>query len=257
MKPIVNQPKNIAVLGCTGSIGTQTLDIVDKHPELYRASVLAAGRRVDELIGLARHHRPDLAVIADESALPRLRDALEPLGIRTAAGASALAEAAEEPGVEMVVTATVGYSGLEPTIRAIRAGKDIALANKETLVVAGDYVRRLLEKSPSRVYPVDSEHSAVYQCLAGEQRDKVRRLIITASGGPFRTWSRERIAAATAKDALKHPNWDMGAKITIDSATMMNKAFEIIEARWLFDMEPERISAIVHPQSIIDRKSVV
>ena len=251
MKPIVNQPKNIAVLGCTGSIGTQTLDIVDKHPELYRASVLAAGRRVDELIGLARHHRPDLAVIADESALPRLRDALEPLGIRTAAGASALAEAAEEPGVEMVVTATVGYSGLEPTIRAIRAGKDIALANKETLVVAGDYVRRLLEKSPSRVYPVDSEHSAVYQCLAGEQRDKVRRLIITASGGPFRTWSRERIAAATAKDALKHPNWDMGAKITIDSATMMNKAFEIIEARWLFDMEPERISAIVHPQSII------
>ena len=251
MKPIVNQPKNIAVLGCTGSIGTQTLDIVDKHPELYRASVLAAGRRVDELIGLARHHRPDLAVIADESALPRLRDALEPLGIRTAAGASALAEAAEEPGVEMVVTATVGYSGLEPTIRDIRAGKDIALANKETLVVAGDYVRRLLEKSPSRVYPVDSEHSAVYQCLAGEQRDKVRRLIITASGGPFRTWSRERIAAATAKDALKHPNWDMGAKITIDSATMMNKAFEIIEARWLFDMEPERISAIVHPQSII------
>ena len=153
----MNQPKNIAVLGCTGSIGTQTLDIVDKHPELYRASVLAAGRRVDELIGLARHHRPDLAVIADESALPRLRDALEPLGIRTAAGASALAEAAEEPGVEMVVTATVGYSGLEPTIRAIRAGKDIALANKETLVVAGDYVRRLLEKSPSRVYPVDSE----------------------------------------------------------------------------------------------------
>ncbi len=172
MKPIVNQPKNIAVLGCTGSIGTQTLDIVDKHPELYRASVLAAGRRVDELIGLARHHRPDLAVIADESALPRLRDALEPLGIRTAAGASALAEAAEEPGVEMVVTATVGYSGLEPTIRAIRAGKDIALANKETLVVAGDYVRRLLEKSPSRVYPVDSEHSAVYQCLAGERRNK-------------------------------------------------------------------------------------
>ena len=218
---------------------------------MYRATVLVAGRRVEELIEQARKFRPALAVIADESAYGRLRDALEPLGIRTAAGAEAVADAVTLPEVDMVVTATVGYSGLEPTIRAIRAGKDIALANKETLVVAGDYVCRLLAESPSRVYPVDSEHSAVYQCLEGESRDKVRRLIITASGGPFRTWSREHIATATAADALKHPNWDMGAKITIDSATMMNKAFEIIEAHYLFGVAPDRIDAVVHPQSIV------
>ena len=247
----MNSPKNIAVLGCTGSIGTQTLDIIGRHPELYRATVLVAGKRVDDLIELARVHRPELAVIADESAYGKLKEALDPLGIKTAAGAEAVAHAAELPEVDMVVTATVGYSGLEPTIRAIRAGKDIALANKETLVVAGDVITRLLESSQSRVYPVDSEHSAIYQCLAGEDPHTVKRLVITASGGPFRTWSRDRIAAARAADALKHPNWDMGAKITIDSATMMNKAFEIIEARWLFGMEPERISAIVHPQSII------
>ena len=251
MTSTVNSPKNIAVLGCTGSIGTQTLDIIGRHPELYRATVLVAGKRVDDLIELARVHRPELAVIADESAYGKLKEALDPLGIKTAAGADAVAHAAEIPEVDMVVTATVGYSGLEPTIRAIRAGKDIALANKETLVVAGDVITRLLESSQSRVYPVDSEHSAIYQCLAGEDPHTVKRLVITASGGPFRTWSRERIAAARAADALKHPNWDMGAKITIDSATMMNKAFEIIEARWLFGMEPERISAIVHPQSII------
>lgn len=251
MTSTVNSPKNIAVLGCTGSIGTQTLDIIGRHPELYSATVLVAGRRVDDLIELARRHRPQLAVIADESAYGKLRDALAPLGIETAAGAEAVAHAAEMPEVDMVVTATVGYSGLEPTIRAIRAGKDIALANKETLVVAGDVITRLLQSSPSRVYPVDSEHSAIYQCLEGEDRAMVKRLVITASGGPFRTWTREHIAAARAADALKHPNWDMGAKITIDSATMMNKAFEIIEARWLFGMEPERITAIVHPQSII------
>lgn len=247
----MNSPKNIAVLGSTGSIGTQTLDIIGSHPELYRATVLVAGRRVDDLIAQARRFLPRLAVIADEAAYPRLREALSPLGIETAAGAAAVAAAMESDDVDMVVTATVGYSGLEPTISAIRAGKDIALANKETLVVAGDYICSLLKNSTSRVYPVDSEHSAVYQCLEGEDRDKVSRLIITASGGPFRTWERERIEHATAADALRHPNWDMGAKITIDSATMMNKAFELIEARWLFNMEPERITAIVHPQSII------
>jgi len=251
MEMTTTSPKNIAVLGSTGSIGTQTLDIIASHPELYRVDVLVAGHRVNDLIAQARQFRPNLAVIADENLWPQLRDALEPSGIRTAAGAEAVAAAAAADDVDMVVTATVGYSGLEPTIRAIRAGKDIALANKETLVVAGDFITRLLATSPSRVYPVDSEHSAIYQCLEGEDRTKVRRLIITASGGPFRTWPRERIATATATDALKHPNWAMGAKITIDSATMMNKAFEIIEARWLFGMEPERISAIVHPQSII------
>ena len=244
-------PKKIAVIGATGSIGTQTLDIIASHPELYHASVLSAGSRVDELIALARIHRPALAVIADESKYEALREALAPLGINVAAGEQALCDAVVRDDVDMVVTATVGYSGLAPTIAAIKAGKDIALANKETLVVAGSYITRLLENSTSKVYPVDSEHSAIYQCLAGEDPESVSRLIITASGGPFRTWSAEQISRAKSTDALRHPNWSMGAKITIDSATMMNKAFEIIEARWLFGIEPERIEAVVHPQSII------
>lgn len=247
----MENPKNIAVIGATGSIGTQTLDIIATHPERYRATVLAAGSRVAELIELARRHRPALAVIADESRHAELRAALEPLGIATAAGAAALCEAVCRDDVDMVVTATVGYSGLEPTVAAIKAGKDIALANKETLVVAGDYITSLLGRSKSRVYPVDSEHSAIYQCLVGENPSSVSRLIITASGGPFRTWTREQIASAKAADALRHPNWSMGAKITIDSATMMNKAFEIIEARWLFGIEAGRVEAIVHPQSIV------
>ena len=246
-----HQISRIAVLGATGSIGTQTLDIIARRPDRYRASVLAAGSRVDALIELCRRHRPALAVIADTSQYQRLKQELEPLGIATAAGPEALADAVERPDVDMVVTATVGYSGLVPTIRAINAGKDIALANKDTLVVAGEYITRLLRNSPSRIIPVDSEHSAIYQCLQGEDPDTVSRLIITASGGPFRTWSADRIATATAADALRHPNWSMGAKITIDSATMLNKAFEIIEARWLFDIDPQRITAVVHPQSVI------
>ena len=243
--------KGIAVLGATGSIGRQALDIIENHPDRYKAVVLAAGRRVDELIELARLHRPSLAVIADETLLPRLRDALAPLGIDTAAGAKALADCVDMPEVDMVLTATVGYSGLAPTVRAIKAGKDIALANKETLVVAGNLVNSLLRESGSRLFPVDSEHSAIAQCLQGEDPATVERLLITASGGPFRTWPSERIAAATAADALKHPNWSMGAKITIDSATMLNKAFEIIEAHHLFGVAPERIEAVVHPQSIV------
>lgn len=243
--------KRIAVLGSTGSIGTQTLDIISRYPTRYRATVLAAGTRVDELIAQARRHRPALAVIGHDHLLPRLRDALNPLGIETAAGAQALADATTRPDVDMVVTATVGYSGLLPTVAAIKAGKDIALANKETMVVAGAIVTELLKTSPSRIFPVDSEHSAIFQCLQGEDRSAVKRLIITASGGPFRTWGPNEIARATAADALRHPNWNMGAKITVDSATMLNKAFEIIEARWLFDIEPQRIEAIVHPQSII------
>lgn len=244
-------PRNIAVVGATGSIGTQTLDIIASHPELYKATVLSAGSRVDELIALSRIHRPALAVIADESKYEHLSEALTPLGIRVAAGESALCDAVVRDDVDMVVTATVGYSGLAPTIAAIKAGKDIALANKETLVVAGSYITRLLEDSPSRIYPVDSEHSAIYQCLAGEDPESISRLIITASGGPFRTWTPEQISRATSADALRHPNWSMGAKITIDSATMMNKAFEIIEARWLFGIPSERIEAVVHPQSIV------
>lgn len=248
---MVKTPKNIAVIGATGSIGTQTLEIIDLHPELYHATVIAAGRRVDDLIALARKHRPALAVIADVNKYSVLRDALEPLGIKTAAGEQALCDAVCREDVDMVVTATVGYSGLAPTIAAIKAGKDIALANKETLVVAGQYITDLLAKSTSRVFPVDSEHSAIYQCLDGEDRANVKKLIITASGGPFRKWTAERMAHAKAADALKHPNWSMGAKITIDSATMMNKAFEIIEAKWLFGFDGDQIEAVVHPQSIV------
>lgn len=243
--------KRIAVLGSTGSIGTQTLDIIRNNPERYRATVLVAGRRVDELVAQARELRPALAIIGDESLYARLREGLEPLGVACAAGPAAVADAVTRDDVDMVVTAMVGYAGLEPTLAAIRAGKDIALANKETMVVAGALITEMLRASRTRIFPVDSEHSAIAQCLAGEDPQSVRRLIITASGGPFRIWSAGAIERATAADALRHPNWSMGAKITIDSATMLNKAFEIIEARWLFDMAPDRISAVVHPQSVI------
>ena len=247
----ISMAKQIAVLGSTGSIGTQTLDIISRHPDRYRASVLVAGTQVDLLIEQAKKFRPDIAIIAKEELYSRLRNVLEPLGIATTSGTKAIAESVTLPQVDMVVTATVGYSGLEPTVAAIRAGKNIALANKETMVVAGSYITELLKQSTTKIYPVDSEHSAIYQCLQAEDPSTIKRLIITASGGPFRTWSAERIATARAADALKHPNWSMGSKITIDSATMLNKAFEIIEARWLFNIEPSRIDAIVHPQSII------
>ena len=242
---------NVAVLGATGSIGRQALDIIERSEGQYRASVLAAGSNVDALCELAAKHRPDLAIIADTDKYAHLRRCLQPLGISVAAGPEALEQAAASSLAEMVLTATVGYSGLAPTIAAIKSGKDIALANKETLVVAGELITDLLKSSKSKIYPVDSEHSAIYQCLQGEDPAAVRRLIITASGGPFRTWEPERIAKAKAADALKHPNWSMGAKITIDSATMLNKAFEIIEARWLFGVKPEQIVPVVHPQSIV------
>lgn len=247
----MKQRKRIAVLGATGSIGRQALDIISSHPEQYDATVLTAGRRVDDLIELSLLHRPRLAVIADDALLPILRSALEPMGIACAAGSEAIAECVEADDIDLVVTATVGYSGLEPTVRAIQAGKDVALANKETLVVAGDFVNSLLKDSSSRIYPIDSEHSAVAQCLMGEDISKVSRLLITASGGPFRTWKKDDIDKATAADALRHPNWSMGRKITIDSATMLNKAFEIIEAHHLFGIESDRIEAVVHPQSIV------
>jgi 1-deoxy-D-xylulose-5-phosphate reductoisomerase len=203
------------------------------------------------LIAQARQWHPEMVIIADESKYAQLKEALEPLGIATAAGQAAINDAMEADCFDTVVTATVGYSGLAPTMRAIKAGKDIALANKETLVVAGELVTEALKHSKTRVLPVDSEHSAIYQCLVGETLESVKRLIITASGGPFRTKSAEELKYVTRQDALKHPNWDMGAKITIDSATMLNKAFEIIEARWLFGVEREKITAVVHPQSII------
>lgn len=243
--------KNIAILGSTGSIGTQTLDVISQFPDKFKAQILAAGNNVDMLISQAIKHRPSLAIIANESKYTQLREALSPLGIETAAGAEAMASAMERDDFDTVVTATVGYSGLLPTIRAIKCGKQIALANKETLVVAGELITKLLENSTSKVIPVDSEHSAIYQCLQGENKNTVSKLIITASGGPFRTWTENEIQSVTAEQALHHPRWNMGAKITIDSATMLNKAFEIIEARWLFDIEPSRIEAVVHPQSIV------
>lgn len=243
--------KQIAVLGSTGSIGVQTLDIIAEYPHLFKATVLVAGRNVERLIQQAAKFHPSIAIIADESKYLTLKEALEPLGIATAAGAKAIEDVMESPLIDTVVTATVGYSGLAPTIRAIKANKNIALANKETLVVAGELITRLLKESTSEVRPVDSEHSALFQCLVGESPVAVRKLIITASGGPFRTKSVDELSSVTVKDALSHPNWDMGAKITIDSATMLNKAFEIIEARWLFDVPAERITAVVHPQSIV------
>ena len=243
--------KRIAVAGSTGSIGTQALDIIARRPDLFEARVLAARSQVDKLIAQALRFRPALAVIADESKYARLREALSPEGIATACGPTALAEACTRDDVDTVLTATVGYSGLEPTLRAIDAGKDIALANKETLVVAGELVMKRAAASATRIYPVDSEHSAIYQCLRGEQPENVERLIITASGGPFRSLSEHELEKVTVEQALRHPNWSMGAKITVDSATMLNKAFEIIEARWLFDIPADRITPVVHPQSIV------
>ncbi len=246
--------RRVAVLGSTGSIGRQTLDTVASYPELFVVSVLTAGSNMDMLSEQAAKFRPSRVVVAN----PQSRDAFEvfraemaSMGIKASCGDEAIADAMADDDTDVVVTATVGYSGLIPTIRAIRAGKTIALANKETLVVAGDIVSREKEIFGVDIIPVDSEHSAIYQCLHGEDRNTVERLWITASGGPFRCVEPSRLAGMKASDALRHPNWSMGAKITVDSATMVNKSFEIIEARWLFGIPGERISAVVHPQSIV------
>ncbi len=243
--------KKIALLGSTGSIGTQTLDIIAEYPDLFSVEVLIAGSNIDLLIQQALKFKPKYAIIANDSLYSQLSNALAPLGINVAAGKKAICEAMALDSIDVVVTAAVGYSGLEPTISAIKAGKRIALANKETLVVAGELVTSLLKDSASTIIPVDSEHSAIYQCLVGEDTKSIKKLIITASGGPFRNKTLTELKHVTVADALKHPNWSMGAKITIDSATMLNKAFEIIEARWLFGIEAEKIEAVVHPQSII------
>lgn len=243
--------KRIAILGSTGSIGIQTLDIISRNPALFEVSTLIGGSRLEPLVAQAKAYNPKRVIIADERQKGALTAALSGSGIEVAAGDAAIAESMLADDTDMVVTATVGYSGLLPTIKAIESGKDIALANKETLVVAGELVSEMLSKSHTRVIPVDSEHSAIYQCLVGEDSAKIKQLIITASGGPFRTLPKEALASVTAAQALKHPNWDMGAKITIDSATMLNKAFEIIEARWLFNVDGDKISAVVHPQSIV------
>ena len=247
----MNQRKKIALLGSTGSIGTQALDVVRQYPDRFEATVLIAGSNVDTLIEQARDFRPEHAIIADESKYSTLREALEPLGIATAAGHDAICDAMQLDCFSTLINATVGYSGLAPTLRAIECGKDIALANKETLVVAGEIVTEAVKRHSTRLLPIDSEHSAIYQCLTGEDPATIKRLIITASGGPFRCFTAEQMEHVTVADALKHPNWSMGAKITIDSATMLNKSLEIIEARWLFDVDGDRITPIVHPQSIV------
>ena len=247
----MTRQRNIAVLGSTGSIGRQTLDIIGEYPNLFKAWLLVARSSADLLIAQARQMRPHMVIIADEQYYGYVCDALEGTGIEVATGSAAIAQAVTMPEIDTVVTAMVGYSGLESTIAAIGAGKRIALANKETLVVAGELIDRLLKDSKSVLYPVDSEHGAFYQCLVGEHMQDVERLLLTASGGPFRTMPKEQLENVTAADALKHPNWSMGAKITIDSATMMNKGFEMIEARWLFGIMPDDIEIVVHPQSII------
>lgn len=246
-----NKVKNIAILGSTGSIGTQTLDIIEEYPERFHASVLTARRQWELLARQARKFMPKRVVIADHSLYAPLKEALSDLPIDVAAGEKAIAEAATLNQVDIVVTAMVGYSGLIPTIEAIKAGKTIALANKETLVVAGEIITRMIKESPSEIIPVDSEHSAIFQCLVGEKTSQARKIILTASGGPFRNMSREQLENVTVADALKHPNWDMGAKVTIDSASMMNKGFKMIEARWLFGCPPDKIEVVVHPQSIV------
>ena len=242
--------KKICILGSTGSIGTQALQVIEEHPDLYEAYVLTANRRADMLIEQAKKYQPAAVVIADESKYEQVRDALEHDPIQVYTGSDALCQVVQMDPIDIVLTALVGFSGLRPTISAIKAHKAIALANKETLVVAGELVTDLCLKERVPILPVDSEHSAIFQSLMGET-SPVEKIILTASGGPFRTFSKEQLSTVTPAMALKHPNWDMGAKITIDSASMMNKGFEIIEAKWLFDVAPEQIQVVVHPQSII------
>jgi 1-deoxy-D-xylulose-5-phosphate reductoisomerase len=242
--------RRLAILGSTGSIGEQTLAVAEAFPERYRVVALAAGRNVAKLARQVRRHRPELVSVADEGAAEQLREHLAGAPVKIEVGAAGLDAVAVHPA-ELVVSSLVGAVGLAPTLAAIRAGRDVALANKEVLVMAGALVLREARARRVALLPVDSEHSAIFQALAGQRREDVERLILTASGGPFRTWSAERIASASVEEALRHPNWDMGPKITIDSATLMNKGLEVIEARWLFDVPPERVDVVVHPQSIV------
>lgn len=243
--------RQLAILGSTGSIGTQALEVVSEHPDLFEVYALTANNQVDLLINQARRYMPEVVAIANEQKYPELKEALEDLPIKVWAGAEAIAQVVQAEPIDMVLTAMVGYAGLKPTIAAIRAGKAIALANKETLVVAGELIMRLATEYKAAVLPVDSEHSAIFQCLADRGDNPIEKILLTASGGPFRTQTREQLAGVTKEQALKHPNWSMGAKITIDSASMMNKGFEMIEAKWLFGVTPEQIEVVVHPQSVI------
>lgn len=243
--------KTIAILGSTGSIGTQALDIIRENPDLFEVYALTANNNSELLIKQAKEFKPEVVVIANTDKYNEIKEALEKLPIKVFAGNDAISQVSEMEPIDIVLTAMVGYSGLKPTISAIRAKKTIALANKETLVVAGELITSLAIENTTPIIPVDSEHSAIFQCLVGENLDSIEKVILTASGGPFRTKSYEELALVTKNQALKHPNWEMGAKITIDSATMMNKGFEVIEAKWLFGVKPEQINVVVHPQSII------
>ena len=241
----------IAILGSTGSIGVQTLQVVEEHPERFEVYALTANEKVEELIEQARKFLPEAVVIANEAKYEQLKEALKDLPIKVYGGYESICQIVQSQPIDIVVTALVGFAGLRPTIEAIKAGKAIALANKETMVVAGELVNELALKHCTPILPVDSEHSAIFQCLAGETENQVEKLILTASGGPFRTFSKEELEKVTKEQALKHPNWSMGAKITIDSASMMNKGLEVIEAKWLFGIEPSKIEVVVHPQSVI------
>lgn len=241
--------KKIAILGSTGSIGTQALQVIEEHSDLYEAYVLTANRSAGKLIEQARRFKPEAVVIADETFYESVRDALADLPIKVYAGANALCEVVQDRNVDIVLASMVGFAGLMPTISAIKAGKAIALANKETLVVAGELINGLANEYKIPILPVDSEHSAIFQCL--EPGNRIEKILLTASGGPFRKYSLEEIAKVTKDQALAHPTWKMGSKITIDSATMMNKGFEVIEAKWLFGVAPEQIQVVVHPQSVI------
>lgn len=247
----MTEKRRIAILGSTGSIGRQALDVVRQHKDLFEVELLTANNSSALLIEQAMEFRPGSVVICNEAKYQEVADALQPNDIKVFTGMDSVCSLVEAEDIDIVLTALVGFSGLRPTISAIKAGKIIALANKETLVAGGSVVMDLAKKCNSPILPVDSEHSAIFQCLLGATGNPISRIHLTASGGPFRTWDRDRIAAATKNEALKHPQWTMGAKITIDSATMMNKGFEMIEARWLFDTAPDKINIVVHPQSII------
>ncbi len=243
--------KQVAILGSTGSIGTQALQVIAEHPNLYEVYALTANNSVEELIKQTRQFQPEVVVIANESKYSLLKNALEDLPVKVYAGMEAICQIVESQPIDVVLTAMVGYAGLKPTIHAIRAKKLIALANKETLVVAGELISNMIQQFGAAIIPVDSEHSAIFQCIVGEMGNAIEKVILTASGGPFRTFTGEQLKTVTKAQALKHPNWDMGAKITVDSATMMNKGFEVIEAKWLFAVRSDQIDVVVHPQSII------
>jgi len=245
------QKKGVALLGCTGSIGTQALEVIEAYPDYFDLQVITANNNADLLIEQAKKYNPSTVVIVNEDHFKKVKEALWEDDIHVFAGKDALCQVVEYGEVDVVLTALVGYAGLKPTIRAIEAKKNIALANKETLVVAGELVTKLARENGVNIYPVDSEHSAIFQCLTGEFHNKIEKIYLTASGGPFRGWSEDKLKGVKKEQALKHPNWEMGAKITIDSATLMNKGLEVIEAKWLFALEPDQIDVIVHPQSIV------